>query len=272
MRQDFFDANRRNWNDRAVIHLANRTGFYGIESLRAGDNTLHPIEDAELGDVSGRRVCHLQCHFGLDTIRLARRGADIVGLDFSAPAIAGAIRLAAELGVPARFVEGNVYDARTLIDGDFDLVLSTWGTICWLPDMPRWGQVVASLLAPGGAFYIADMHPCFAPFEERDGKLVVEYGWNTPPEAPLVFVDATTYNGDPTPLANPKTFQWIHSLGSITSALIGTGLRLAFLHEHETLPWRGLPLLVEQGRGMYRLPDGHPRLPLSFSLRAQKDG
>jgi SAM-dependent methyltransferase len=272
MSDDVFETNRRNWDDRAVIHIANRTGFYGVDSLRAGDDALHPIEDAELGDVRGLRLCHLQCHFGLDSIRLARRGADVVGLDFSGPAIAKATELARELGVGACFVEGNVYDARRLIDGAFDLVFTSWGTICWLPDIGRWGQVVASLLAPGGAFYMADMHPCFAPLEQKDGKLVIEWDWGTPPDKPLVFEDATTYNGDPTPLANPRTYQWIHPLGSVTSALIDAGLRLEFLHEHETLPWQGLPLLVEHGRGMYRLPAGHPRLPLSFSLRARKDG
>jgi SAM-dependent methyltransferase len=270
MRQDFFDANRRNWNDRAVIHVANRTGFYSVDSLRAGDNRLHAIEDGEIGDVRGLRLCHLQCHFGLDSIRLARRGAEVVGLDFSPAAIAGAKDLARELGVAARFVEGNVYDARTLIDGHFDLVFTTWGTICWLPDLRRWAEVIAALLAPGGAFYIADMHPCFAPLEERDGKLVVEYDWGRSPDAPLVFEEATTYNGDPTPVANPKTYQWIHPLSRIVGSLIDAGLCLEFLHEHEQLVWKAVPMMVADASGAFRLPDGHARLPLSFSLKARK--
>lgn len=270
MRQEFFDTNRRNWNDRAEIHVANRTGFYGVDAVRAGDDTLHAIEDGEIGDVRGLRLCHLQCHFGLDSIRLARRGAVVTGLDFSGPAIIAATDLARELGVRARFVEGNVYDARTLIDGDFNLVFSTWGTICWLPDLTRWAQVIASLLTSGGAFYLADMHPSFAPFEEHDGRLVVEYDWGRLPDAPLVFENPTTYNGDPAPLANPKTYEWIHPLSTVIGALIGAGLRLEFLNEHERLPWKAFPMMVEAAPGLYRLPDGHPRLPLSFSLQARK--
>ena len=94
MRQEFFDTNRRNWNDRAEIHVANRTGFYGVDAVRAGDDTLHAIEDGEVGDVRGLRLCHLQCHFGLDSLRLARRGAVVTGLDFSGPAIIAATDLA----------------------------------------------------------------------------------------------------------------------------------------------------------------------------------
>jgi 2-polyprenyl-3-methyl-5-hydroxy-6-metoxy-1,4-benzoquinol methylase len=152
----WMEANRLNWDDRTAVHLRNRTGFYSIDRVRAGDNTLGEPEDAELGDVARKRLVHLQCHFGLDTIRLARRGAVVTGLDFSTTAITAARALAAELGVPARFVEGNVYDAPALLNAQYDIAFVTWGSIIWLPDIHLWAQIVAELLAPGGWLYLAE--------------------------------------------------------------------------------------------------------------------
>ena len=145
--------------DRTAIHLRNRTGFYPIDRVRAGDDAFGECEDTELGDVAGKRIVHLQCHFGLDTIRMARRGAIVTGLDFSTVAIIAARALATELGVPARFVEGNVYDAPALLDAQYDAAFVTWGSIIWLPDIRRWARIVAELLAPGGWLYLAEGHP-----------------------------------------------------------------------------------------------------------------
>src|SRR6185295_1350761 len=135
------------------------TGAYGIERFLAGEDVLYPIEAAEIGDVSGLKVLHLQCHIGLDTLCLARRGARVTGLDFSAAALRHARGFANDAGIEARFVHGEVYDAAVLCGTDFDLVYATWGTISWLPDIRRWGAVVAALLKPGGALYFADQHP-----------------------------------------------------------------------------------------------------------------
>jgi 2-polyprenyl-3-methyl-5-hydroxy-6-metoxy-1,4-benzoquinol methylase len=152
----WMEANRRNWDDRTAVHLRNRTGFYAIDRVKAGDDALRGCADAEISEVTGRRLIHLQCHFGLDTIRLARRGAVVTGLDFSMTAITAACAQAAELGVPARFVEGNVYDAPALLNAQYDIAFVTWGSIIWLPDIRLWAQIVAELLAPGGWLYLAE--------------------------------------------------------------------------------------------------------------------
>jgi SAM-dependent methyltransferase len=223
-------ANRLNWDDRAEIHLRDSTGFYGIDAVRAGEKRLDPIVDGELGDVAGLRVAHLQCHFGLDTVRLARRGAIATGLDFSPRAIAGARALSAELGLPVRFVEGSVYDAATLLDGSFDLVYVTWGALCWLPDMMRWARVVAALLVPGGALYLADSHPAMNALDEQDEqdeqdeRLVLARPWQVPIEAPFRYNDATTYTGAPDMLAHTQTYEWAHSFSAILGALLAAGL------------------------------------------------
>ncbi|HXV24375.1 MAG TPA: class I SAM-dependent methyltransferase [Alphaproteobacteria bacterium] len=263
-------ANRRNWDERAGLHLLNRTGFYGIDRVRAGEDILHAIEAGEIGDLTGKRLLHLQCHFGLDTICLARRGAAVTGLDFSEVAIAGARALAAELGVTAEFVKGEIYDARAVLTGKFDRVYVTWGTICWLPDMRRWAQVVASLLASGGSLYLADTHPSAQILEEIDGRIVPHYPWRTPTSQPLVFDDPETYTGDPTKLTHTRNYEWIHPLSEIVTAVIEAGLVVEFLHEHERLPWKLFPSMAPCAGGLFRLPDKAVPIPLAFSLLAIK--
>src|SRR6476659_221000 len=153
---DPIDVNRRNWDERAAIHARDTTGDYMLDRFRAGEDSLHAIEAAELGDISGKRVLHLQCHIGRDTLCLARRGAVVTGLDFSLTAIEVARRLAEETGLNATFIQGRVDQASQLAPGPFDLVFATWGTLCWLPDLRDWAKVIACVLAPDGELYCAD--------------------------------------------------------------------------------------------------------------------
>jgi SAM-dependent methyltransferase len=262
--------NLLNWDERAAIHARDATGDYMLDRFRAGEDALHAIEAEELGDIAGKNVLHLQCHIGRDTLCLARRGAIATGLDFSGVALGVARRLAVETGLNATFVEGAVDRAPELTPGPFDLVFTTWGTIIWLPDIKIWARAIASVLRPGGELYFADAHPGFLLLEEEAGRLTPTYDFQTPADRPLEFVDATTYTGDPTIMAHQSSRQWIHSLSSIFSALIEAGMTIAMFREHEVLPWRGLPILVPASERLWRLPDGHPRFPLSFSLRARK--
>ena len=267
---DSIEMNRRNWDERAAIHARDTTGDYMLDRFRAGEDALHEIEAAELGDISGKRVLHLQCHIGRDTLCLVRRGATVTGLDFSGAALDVARRLSAETGLKANFVEGTVDQAPDLTPGPFDLVFATWGTICWLPDMKKWAMVIASVLAPGGELYFADAHPAFNVLEEVAGNLVPSHDFQTPADRPLQFAGETTYTGDPTILSHQATREWIHSLSSVLGGLIDAGLTITMFREHEVLPWRGLTTLVPASERMWRLPDGMPRIPLSYSVRARK--
>ena len=267
---DAIEMNRRNWDERAAIHARDSTGDYMLDRFRAGEDALHEIEAAELGDISGKRVLHLQCHIGRDTLCLVRRGATVTGLDFSSAALNVARRLSDETGLKADFVEGTVDQAPDLTPGPFDLVFITWGTICWLPDVRKWAKIIASVLAPGGELYFADAHPTFSVLEEYDGRLVPTFDFQTPPDRPLQFTDETTYTGDPTIMTHQSTQQWIHSLSAVLGGLIDAGLAITMFREHEVLPWRGLPSLVPASDRMWRLPDGVPRIPLSYSVRARK--
>jgi SAM-dependent methyltransferase len=268
--KDFFETNRRSWDERVAIHRRDETGFYSVKTVLEGGDKLNAIEAAEIGDVRGLRIIHLQCHFGLDTICLARRGATVVGLDFSPAAIAEARKLAAETGSDARFIEGNVYDARELVDGAFDMAYVTWGAIGWLPDIFQWAKVVALLLRPGGSLYLAESHPAILCFDWVDGRIAPAYDWRTPKDKPIRDEIPTTYTGAVDVLENKRTFSWIHPLSDILNALVQAGLALEWLNEHAALTWKLFPTMTESEDGLYHLPLDQPQLPLAFSLRARR--
>ena len=269
---DYLKVNLANWNDRAAIHYKDEAGGYRVKEFLNGADNLHGIEDREIGDVKGLRIAHLQCHFGIDTLCLARRGASCVGIDFSPVAIAAARDLQKQTGLDATFVEGNVYDARKLINGHFDMVYVTWGAINWLPDIMRWAKVVSSLLKPGGTLYLLEGHPSICTMDENTPDLRPGFDWRTPKDKPVISNETTTYSGDTTEVAHTTTHEWNHPLSDIINAVIDSAMKLDYLHEHEELAWQFAPIMVpiEGKRRMWVLPEGFPRLPLAFSIKATK--
>ena len=269
---DWRATNRRMWDERVAVHIA--PGGYDLATLRAGAGELNAIEEAELGSVAGLRVLHLQCHFGRDSLILAQRGAaEVVGVDFSVPAIETARALATELRLPARFVLSDVYDAPAAVGGagSFDLVFITWGTICWLPDLPGWARVIAHFLRPGGTLYFAEAHPAAMVLDDRvklpDGMpgFVLPYAQR----GPIEWEQTEDYANRDAVLTQTRSIEWQHPLSDVLNALIGAGLRLDWLHEHDALTWRQFACLVEDESGLYRWP-GPSWLPLSYSLHATR--
>lgn len=264
---DLTRANWQRWNEVVDIHL--RSDDYGVAEFRAGGGDLTGVEAAEIGDVAGKRLLHLQCHFGLDTLRLARRGAVVTGLDYSPKAIAAARQLARDTGLDARFVIADVYDAPRFIDGRFDIVFVSWGALCWLPDIRRWAKIAAGLLDPGGFLYLLEAHPVALAMMQRDDatfRVTDDYFY----DGAIAVHEDVTYTGDPDKLVNTRFYNWIHTLGAIVTAVTAAGLTLDYLHEHDQVPWRLYPTLVAGPDGNWRLPAGQPRLPLSFSLKANR--
>lgn len=265
-------ANRANWDERADLHFADETGFYRIAELLAGANLLLPIEREELGDLDGRSVAHLQCHIGTDTLSLRRQGAGVIaGLDFSGRAIAHARELARRTGIDARFEQGVVYDAAQILGTGYDRVFTSWGTLVWMDDLERWARAVAGLLKPGGVFHYVDCHPTawmLAP--DADGNLKLAFDYETAADRPLPVEVVANYNLSKRPLANRQTYEWSHSLSSILNALIGAGLTIEHIGEHEALQW-GIGDGMTQGSDhLWRLPPGHVRVPLALTIRARK--
>ncbi len=264
----FFDANRASWDERVGIHLTDQSGIYRIEAFKNGEDALGPIEGSEIGDVSGKRLLHLQCHFGMDSISLERRGAVVTALDFSAASLAAARNLASEVGSNVRFVEANVYDAPSVVGSGYDIVFSSWGAIGWLPDIKAWAKVVADVLATGGFLYLAEGHPTLFLIEEENGELIVKYDWQTPPNEPIAEDYEDTYAGDGK-VKNSLTYGWNHSLSLIFEALAEAGLSLSMFHEHDMIPWRAFPDMERRGT-MFVQRDDQKKIPLSFSIKAVK--
>lgn len=267
-----FAANEALWDAWTAIHAKGE--FYDLEGFRAGGVRLRPYEIEMVGDVTGKSLLHLQCHFGIDTLSWARLGARVTGADLSPDAIELARSLAIELGFPdARFVRSNLYDLPATLDGQFDVVYTSRGVLGWLPDVRGWARVVAHFLAPGGTFFISEIHPVAQVFENdgvAPGELRLTYPYFEHPE-PLTFAVKGSY-ADPTADVGADLTEhgWDHGLGEIVTALIEAGLRIETLIEHPFLEWKA-DFLVEDGDGRWRLPPGTAGdLPLMFSLRATR--
>jgi ubiquinone/menaquinone biosynthesis C-methylase UbiE len=270
-----YEANRALWEAWTAVHAEGE--FYDLAGFRAGGIRLRDEEIEAVGDVRGKTLLHLQCHFGIDTLSWARLGATVTGADFSPAAIRLARELAADLGfADARFVESNVYDLPANLDGEFDVVYTSRGVLGWLPDIAGWARVVARFVKPGGIFYISEAHPVFQAFENEgvepgELRLVYPY-WEH--RDPLVFEVHGSYADPTADVGEQREHGWDHGLGEIVTALIDAGLVLEWLRESPELDWAA-DFLVETapGSGRYRLPpEVKGELPLMFSLRARKPG
>jgi SAM-dependent methyltransferase len=259
--REHFEKNKAKWNTWTPIHSASK--FYDVEAFKAGKCSLFHVERDEVGDVRGKKLLHLQCHFGMDTLSWARLGADVVGVDFAEEAIKLAERLATDLNLSARFVCCNVYDLPSHLHEQFDIVFTSSGVLCWLPDLRKWAETAAHFVKPGGFFYIHEFYFAAAA-AASEGEDYFSFG------QPTLYEDAGTYAELDHP-AVTQGVEWRHTLGDIVTALIQAGLRLEYLHEwpHSVCPFTSD---MKQGAdgGWY---DGERpnRFPLMFSLRVWKD-
>lgn len=256
-------SNRHAWDLRTRAHLGSR--FYDVASFKAGRITLRPPEREELGDVRGRSLLHLQCHFGTDTMSWARLGAIVTGADFSPEAIATATALAAELDIRSRFVCADLYDLPDVLDDQFDIVVTTYGVLHWLPDVDRWARVVAHFLRPGGTFCLVEIHPIIGLFEEVAGRL--ELTGSLFDQGPFERETAKTYADDKA-LPPHREYTWFWPLGRVVTALCDAGLRIQRLRELPVDARQRLPSMVRGEDGYWRLP-GDP-LPLLFTCVATR--
>jgi SAM-dependent methyltransferase len=265
--EDYIEANRRHWDELVPHHV--RSEFYDVASFKAGRSTLMPVERQELGDVRGKTLLHLQCHFGMDTLSWAREGATVTGVDFSPEAVRVARELARELGIDARFVDSDVYRLREALTGSFDIVFASYGVVCWLPDFARWAEIAASFVRAGGIFYLVDDHPLAGALadESATGNLRLDF--------PYLAGEAISFEADGSyasdaALTNRRTFEFAHGLGEIVTALADAGLRLEYLHEFPFCSWQRLRSMQRGDDGYWRLPGDETRLPFLFSVKATK--
>ncbi|HEU5419519.1 MAG TPA: class I SAM-dependent methyltransferase [Streptosporangiaceae bacterium] len=272
---DYRAVNLAQWDERAPAHAASPD--YAVDRFVADPEYLSGVVrfDAQrLGDIRGLRGVHLQCHIGTDTISLARLGATMTGLDFSPAALAQARDLARRTGSPTEFIEADAYDAvQVLGAGQFDLVYTGIGALCWLPDIRRWAQVVAGLLKPGGRLFIREGHPMLWSLADTrpDGLLVVDLPYFERPE-PSIWNEGGTYVATDAVFENNTSAEWNHGLGETITALLEAGMTLTGLAEHDSVPWEAMPGQMQETGGEWRLADRPWRLAASYTLQATRTG
>ena len=270
---DPFEINRLAWDERVEVHARSALYQLYLERLRAGGVSLEPEHVAALGSVEGRALVQLQCHLGFETLSWARLGAEATGLDFSAPALARAEELGRQLGIEARFVCANVYDAVAALDRRFDVVFVSVGAIAWLPDIRAWAQVVADLLGPGGRLLLQEVHPFGDIFDDHptEPELVVAH----PYFGGHVFDEDEegTYADLDARFEHTRTLSWIHPLGDVVTALADVGLRIDSLSESHDCMWPRFALMHEVAPDRFELPPPYrDAVPHTYTLAATPGG
>lgn len=265
---EWIAVNRDLWDEMATVHVS--TELYDPDGLVEGRDDLRPWEDEELGPVTGLDLLHLQCHIGTDTIGWARRGADVVGLDLSPEAIRVARDLSRRCGLDVEWVESDVHDAAVALRGrSFDVVYTGVGALGWLPDLARWAEVVRSLLRPGGCLYLVELHPMWVALVE-DGRTVCEDAIGARFER-WDEQDRTSYADTERPLTHTSSFERLHSISDVLSAILSAGLVIELFHEFDVTPAPTAWLEQREDR-LFHFPPGMPRFPLTYSLRARLPG
>lgn len=263
-------ANLRNWEARVPIHAASAT--YDLERYVRDRTHLSPVvrrDQRHLGRLGGRRVAHLQCHLGTDSLSLARLGAEVTGVDFSPGALEVARDLAARAGPAVRYVLAAVDEVPERLPERFDLVYTGVGALNWLPSIARWAEVVAGLLEPGGRLYVREVHPVLEALDDTrtDHELVIAHPYFET-RRPQRWVEETTYTDGSSPVAEPTHYGWNHGLGEVVQAVLDAGLQLTRLEEHTELEWAFFDWMAPTDDGAFVLPEGRERLPLMYTLEA----
>jgi len=259
----YFEANKQLWNQRTKVHKD--SSFYNLEGFKKGETVLTPIELNEVGDVRGKSLLHLQCHFGMDSLDWARRGAKVTGIDISDTAINEARKLNEELGLHAEFICCNVLDTSSYVKDKFDIVFTSYGTIGWLPDLIPWATMIAERLQPGGIFYIAEFHPVVWMFD--DDFTHIKYSYEN--EEVIVMENEGTYT-DRNAVITGKEYSWNHSISEVLNALIMAGLRITSFNEYMYSPYPSFRNTIEVEKDKWNIKGLEGMLPMVYSVKAVK--
>ena len=268
--EEYLNINKANWNERVSIHKTSE--LYGLENFKKGKNKLHQLERDELGDVKGKSILHLQCHFGMDTLSLEMLGAEATGIDYSEEAVIAACELRNELNMRSEFILSDVYSLPEKLFKKFDIVYTSYGVLIWLPDLKKWAEVINHFLKDDGFFYMAEVHPASMIFDnsgnsDEDKILKVTYPYFEKSE-PVMFETEGTYADKNARTVNNITYEWQHSLSEIFMSLLNTGFKIEFFHEHNFTVWQQFSWMKKSEDGYYRFDSD---IPLLFSLKAKRD-
>lgn len=261
--EEYIMKNRSAWNAKTSWHV--ESPFYGMEDFLKGKNSLKEIELELLGDVTGRYVLHLQCHFGQDSISLARMGATVTGVDLSDAAVEKANALAKELNVNADFICCNIYDLPNHLDKQFDIVFTTYGTIVWLPDLDKWAAIISRYLKPGGKFVFAEFHPVVWMFDDDFDKVAYAYHKSDP----IIENISGTYADKNAPIST-ETISWNHSISEVLNSLVKYGIEINLFNEYDYSPYNCFNHTEEFAPGKFRIKHFGNKIPMVYAVLATK--
>ncbi len=262
----YISANRALWDEWADINA--NSDLYELDKFLAGGNKLNPLERQEVGAVAGKSLLHLQCHFGMDTLSWAQLGAEVTGVDFSPRAVQLANELSKRTNLPGRFICCNLYDLPRHLQEQFDIVYTSYGVLCWLPDLAAWARLINRYLKPGGVFYIAEFHPFANVFQ--NGQVT---NWQTEFsyfDKSVQEFKAYSYSDDNAVTQNTVEYEWGYTLSEVVNVLLDEGLQLEFLHEFPFSVYRQFTFVKLAPDGYWHIPADLPQLPLMFSMRMRK--
>lgn len=263
---DYISINREFWNHRAEVHFG--SDFYDNSSFLEGRNSLNNIELAILGDqLAGQRVLHLQCHFGQDTLSLARMGAEVTGIDLSEKAIEKAKSLQHQMGLNAEFICCDVLkiDEHLNTNEPYDLIFASYGAIGWLPELKRWGQLISQYLKPGGRFVFAEFHPVL--WMLNDEMDAFDYSYFN---KKAYLEESQGSYASPEDKKKHQSYYWNHSLADVFSSLLEAGLTISHFSEYDYSPYDCFEKTVKTTDG-YQIEGLQEILPMVFALEAVKE-
>ncbi len=260
---DYLAINRTSWNNRTDAHI--KSSFYDMPGFLAGKSSLKDIELQLLGDVRGKSILHLQCHFGQDSISLSRLGAAVTGVDLSNKAIDSAIDIARQTNSSAKFICSDVYDLPAHLDEQYDIVFTSYGVIGWLPDLDRWAKIIRRYLKPGGKLVFVEFHPVVWMFDEDFTK--VEYNYFN---AGAIMENENGTYADKEAAINQDYVMWNHDLGEVMGSLLANGMQLAHFEEYDYSPYDCFSHTVEFEPGKFRIKHLDNKIPMLYALVASK--
>lgn len=263
LNMNYIEINKKTWNDKTEVHLT--SDFYDQDNFLKGKSSLNEIELALLGEIHGKKILHLQCHFGQDSMSLARMGAQVTGVDLSDKAIEKAQEFSSKLGLNTKFVCCDLYDAPNHINEQFDIVFTSYGTIGWLPDLDKWAKVITQFLKPNGKFIMAEFHPVVWMFDNHFKEIFYNY-FNI---EPIIEEESGTY-ADRTAAIEAKTITWNHPTSEVLNSLIQNGLQINSFNEYDYSPYNCFNETEEFDPGKFRIKHLDNKIPMVFSLTATK--
>lgn len=261
--ENYIEINRQSWNNRTETHL--KSEFYDLDGFMNGNSSLNDIELSLLGDIKGKSILHLQCHFGQDTISLSRLGAEVTGVDFSDKAIESALQIAKETQSNTKFICCDIYDLPKHLDKKFDVVFTSYGTIGWLPDLDKWAKIVADFLKPNGQFVFVEFHPVVWMFDDDFEKIAYRY-FNS---GAILETEIGTY-ADKNAAIKQSYVMWNHGVSEVLSNLIKHGLEIKSFDEFDYSPYNCFNKTIEFEPKKFRIEHLGDKIPMVFSISATR--